>query len=263
MLDRYAPAPYALDPVVLDRMARGAPAAHVTGDWVPWSAAHLAALNARFETLPPARLLAWAVETFGGDLAQGTSFGPSGVAIAHLLTQRDPEATIFYLDTGLLFPETHALRETLAERLGRSFTRVTPRRSLAEQAEREGAELWARRPDRCCHLRKVEPLRRFLRPRRAWITGIRRDQGTGRAEAPLLAWEPRYAVLKINPLAAWTRRDVWRYLFDHDLPYNALHDQGYPSLGCIPCTRPVAAAEGYSRAGRWHGTGKTECGLHG
>jgi phosphoadenosine phosphosulfate reductase len=131
-----------------------------------------------------------------------------------------------------------------------------------EQDEAEGPALWNRDPDRCCFLRKVRPLQNYLDDRRAWVTGVRRDQSPARADAPILKWESAYEVLKVNPLATWTRKQVWQYLFDHDLPYNPKHDQGYPSLGCVPCTAPVEDADGYTREGRWANSDKTECGLH-
>jgi phosphoadenosine phosphosulfate reductase len=252
------------DPAALDRLARTPfdPDAVRPATGCPWTPSQLAALNARFETLPPRRVVAWAVETFGDALALGTGFGPSGVVLAHQLTRRAPRATVFYLDTGLLFEATYALRDRLEARLGVRFTRVATDLALEAQAAREGARLWDRAPGRCCFLRKVQPLRRFLARRRAWMTGVRRDQGPTRADTPILAWEARYGVLKINPLATWTRAEVAAYLRTHRLPTNPLHAHGYPSIGCVPCTAPVTGTDAYSRAGRWAGTGKTECGLH-
>lgn len=230
--------------------------------FAPWTHTRLAALNAQFEPRSPHVVLEWATETFGDDLVQGTGFGPSGIVIMHMLSEIRPGTTVFYLDTDLLFPETYDLCEELDETLDVEVTRVHGGLSLEEQADEEGEELWNRNPDRCCQLRKVKPLEAFLENKRAWITGVRRDQSPARSEAPILKWEPQYGVLKINPLATWTRKEVWKYLFDNDLPYNPKHDQGYPSLGCVPCTEPVQNADGYSREGRWNGTDKTECGLH-
>ncbi len=230
--------------------------------FAPWTQTRLSALNAQFESHSPREVLDWATDTFGADLVQGTSFGPSGIVIMHMLSELNPGATTFYIDTDLLFQETYDLRDELDEVMDVTITRVHGGLSLDEQARREGPELWNSDPDRCCSLRKVQPLQRFLRDERAWITGVRRDQSPSRADAPILRWEPQYGVLKINPLATWTRKDVWRYLFEHDLPYNPKHDEGYPSLGCVPCTEPVQETDGYSRAGRWNGADKTECGLH-
>jgi len=228
----------------------------------PWSRTRMAALNAQFEPHGPKAILNWAVHTFGDDLAQGTGFGPSGIVIMHMLADLRPGTTVFYLDTDLLFPETYELSEHLDAQLEVDVTRVHGGLSLDEQAEQEGEELWNRNPNRCCFLRKVKPLKNFLGDRRAWITGVRRDQSAARAEADILSWVPRYGVFKINPLANWTQKEVWKYLFEHDLPYNPKHDQGYPSLGCVPCTEPVDGADGYTREGRWSDADKTECGLH-
>ncbi|MCS4200826.1 phosphoadenylyl-sulfate reductase [Salinibacter ruber] len=228
----------------------------------PWSSTRLAALNAQFEPHGPKAILNWATHTFGEDLAQGTGFGPSGIVIMHILADLRPGTTVFYLDTDLLFPETYELCDDLDERLDVDVTRVHGGLSLDEQAEQEGEELWNRNPNRCCFLRKVKPLRNFLDDRRAWITGVRRDQSERRADTDILSWEGQYGVFKINPLANWTQKEVWKYLFEHDLPYNPKHDQGYPSLGCVPCTEPVDQADGYSREGRWGDRDKTECGLH-
>ncbi len=228
----------------------------------PWTQTRLSALNAQFEPRSPKEVLKWATETFGDELAQGTGFGPSGIVIMHMLAELRPGTTVFYLDTDLLFPETYDLCEELDETLDVSITRVHGGLSIEEQAEQEGPELWNRNPNRCCFLRKVRPLKRFLKDRRAWVTGVRRDQSPTRADTDILEWEPQYNVLKVNPLATWTRKEVWKYLFDHDLPYNPKHDQGFPSLGCVPCTEPVEDADGYTREGRWSGTDKTECGLH-
>lgn len=179
----------------------------------------------------------------------------------HMVSEIAPETTIFYLDTDLLFPETYALRDELAERLGLRFTRVHSGLSVEAQAEEHGAALWSRNPDLCCQLRKVAPLRLFLATRQAWITAIRRDQTTARAGAGLVEWDRANGLVKLNPLAAWTSGRVWDYVLKHRLPYNPLHDQGYPSIGCWPCTRAVAAGDD-PRSGRWAGKEKTECGIH-
>ena len=228
----------------------------------PWPPSRLSALNAQFEPRSPRVVLKWAADQFGDDLVQGTGFGPSGIVIMHMLEAVQPGTTVFYLDTDLLFPETYELKEELDDTMDVDVTRVHGGLSLDDQAEQEGEALWNDNPTRCCFLRKVKPLKNFLADQRAWITGVRRDQSPARADAPILKWEDEYGVLKVNPLATWTRKDVWKYLFDHDLPYNPKHDQGYPSLGCVPCTEPVEDADGYSRDGRWSDSDKTECGIH-
>ena len=189
-------------------------------------------------------------------IAVACSFQKEAVVIAHLVSEQLPNAKFFTLDTGLFFPETYETWEKLEERLGIT---VEGRRgiTLDEQAALHGDRLWEREPDRCCELRKVRPLRDVLSEADVWIAGLRRDQSPSRAGTPKLAWDAKHERWKFNPLADWTDQDVWRYISEHDLPYNALHDQGYPTIGCTHCTVP-----GAGREGRWSGTGKTECGLH-
>ncbi len=226
-----------------------------------WTRASLKPVSAQLEGRRPEEILRWGVDNFAPGLALATGFGAEGVVLLHQLAQIAPETTIFYLDTELLFPETYALRDELAERLGLTFTRVATRLSLEEQAAQHGAALWSRDPNQCCNLRKVQPLREHLAFKDAWITAIRRDQTANRAKAGLVEWDNANGLVKINPLAAWTKADVWAYLHIHALPYNKLHDQGYASIGCWPCTRAIAPGED-ERAGRWSGFGKTECGIH-
>lgn len=221
----------------------------------------IGSISRQFEGAYPEDLLRWTFNYFGSGAAMATGFGPSGVVLMHMLSHVAPEADVFYLDTDLLFPETHELKRELADRFGLRFTRVHSGLSLQEQAAREGEHLWRSDPDRCCFLRKVQPLREFLQSRTAWITGIRRDQSPTRSEVGLVEWDGQNGLVKLNPLAAWTKEDVWRYIDMYDLPYNVLHDRGYPSVGCIPCTKPVAEGED-SRAGRWRGHVKIECGIH-
>ncbi len=218
-------------------------------------------ISDRFEDAWPEEILRWSLEAFGSGVSMATGFGPSGVALMHMLSRVDPSATVFYLDTDLLFPETHALKRRLADRLGLTFTRVHSGLSLQDQAREEAPDLWRSNPDRCCQIRKVLPLRRFLSTRDAWITGIRRDQSPTRGEIGIVHWDTANELVKINPLANWSEEQIWQYIELNDLPYNALHDQGYPSLGCIPCTKPVGDGED-ARAGRWQGHDKLECGIH-
>jgi len=221
----------------------------------------LPSLSQQFEGRRPDELLRAALAAFGTDLVLATGFGPSGVVLMHMLAHLNPETPVFYLQTDLLFPETLAVRDQLAARLGLNFIEIHCGLSLAEQAVVHGPDLWQQNPDLCCHLRKVLPLRQFLADKAAWVTGLRRDQSTARAQTPLLAWDPANGLVKLNPLAGWTDADVWGYIMVHHLPYNPLHDQGYPSLGCIPCTRPVTEGQDV-RSGRWTGWHKTECGIH-
>ena len=171
-----------------------------------------------------------------------------------------PATPVLYIDTGLLFPETYALLDTVRQRYGIEPQPVRPALTVAQQAEVEGDALWQRDPDRCCQFRKVAPLAEALQPFDAWITGLRRDGGTTRANTGLIEWSARHRLYKLQPLAFWTERDVWRYINDHDVPYNPLLDQGYPSLGCHTCTRLPETND--PRSGRWAGFDKTECGLH-
>jgi len=211
----------------------------------------------------PEAILAWALEAYGPRVALACSFGgPSGMALLDMAMRLDRGVPVFYLDTGLLFPETYALAEEAARRYGIVPIAVRPPLAIERAAAEPGAALWARDPDRCCELRKVTPQREALRDRDAWITGLRRDQSATRRALPVVGWDAKFGLAKISPLAAWGERDVWRYLAERGVPYNRLHARGYPSIGCVPCTRPVAEGEEDARAGRWGGFEKTECGLH-
>lgn len=219
-------------------------------------------LNQSFETAYPQDILLWAVEQFGERLAVVTSFQPTGIVTLHMLSEFAPNTPVLTLDTGLLFPETYALMDELEERLRLNLIRVRPAQTVAEQAETYGAELWADNPDRCCQLRKTLPLTNALRDYDAWITGLRRDQSAGRRGIPIVSWDARYENVKLSPFANWTEDMMWTYIHAHELPYNALHDRNYPSIGCYPCTQPVAPDAVDKRGGRWAGSAKTECGIH-
>ncbi|HWQ15886.1 MAG TPA: phosphoadenylyl-sulfate reductase [Roseiflexaceae bacterium] len=226
-----------------------------------WTSDELARLNAQFRGRRPEELLDWATAHFGDEIVLTCSFGgPSGMVLLDMLARLGRRTPVVFLDTGLLFPETYALAEQAARRYGVTIERRRPALTLAEQERREGPDLFWRDPDRCCAIRKVAPLAETLRRYRAWVSGIRRDQAESRAATELLQWHARHAVLKIAPLAYWSERDVWRYIHAHQVPYNPLLDQGYPSLGCLPCTRPASGAD--ARAGRWSGFAKVECGIH-
>lgn len=226
-----------------------------------WFPANLNSLDRRFARLSAADVLRWGLTSFNDDIALATGFGPSGIVLMHMVSQIRPKTAIFYLDTDLFFPETLALRDQLAERLGLEFISVHSGLSLEEQERQLGPALWQRRPDLCCHLRKVEPLRRFLADKKAWITGIRRDQSPSRQQTQTVSWDYANHLIKLCPLAFWSKQDVWNYLRRHDLPTNNLHERGYPSIGCMPCTRPVSDGAD-ERSGRWAGTDKLECGIH-
>ncbi len=215
----------------------------------------------RLSGRPPAETLAWAAERFAPRLAFVTGFGAEGCVLIDLIARRRLPIEVLTLDTGLLFDETYALWQRLEDRYGLTIRAVRPALSVPEQAAVHGERLWRRDPDRCCALRKVEPLQGALSGLAAWVTAIRREQTPERAAAQLVEWDPRFGLVKINPLVGWTNEDVWSYLREHDVPVNPLHARGYPSIGCEPCTGPVRAGEDL-RAGRWRGREKTECGLH-
>jgi phosphoadenosine phosphosulfate reductase len=214
----------------------------------------------RFEGRP-VEALAWAAARFPKGVTFSTGFGAEGCVIVDLVSRHELDVDVFTLDTGLLFPETYALWRRLEERYGLTIRAVRPAETVAEQARTHGERLWEREPDRCCALRKVAPLERALEGMDAWITGIRRSQSPTRAQAQKLQLDERRGVLKVQPLVDWSDADCWRFIMENRIPYNPLHDRGFPSIGCRPCTRAVAAGE-EERAGRWAGRDKTECGLH-
>jgi len=209
----------------------------------------------------PGEVLAWAAERYAPRIALATAFGPEGCVLIDLVARQRLPIPIFTLDTGLLFPETQALLRRLEKRYGLEVRSVTPAQSVEEQARAHGDRLWERDPGRCCALRKIEPLRNALRGLLAWVTGIRRDQTPERATARAVERDARFGIVKLNPLAAWSEAEVWDYVRRHEVPVNALHGSGYRSIGCVPCTTPVAPGE-HARAGRWRGQGRSECGLH-
>jgi phosphoadenosine phosphosulfate reductase len=220
-----------------------------------------ASLNRQLEALSLSEFLQWSLVTFGERLVQVTSFGPTGIVILDHLVKINPRVHVATIDTGFLFPETYALWEEIERRYEISITVIHPQLTPQEQERQLGSALWQLEPDICCHERKVKPMAAAVEGRHAWITGIRRDQSSVRAQTPLVTWDNRYNLFKLSPLANWSRDDVWRYIRTHNLPYNALHDQGYASIGCLHCTRlPTNAAD--ERSGRWQGRIKTECGLH-
>ncbi|HXE81273.1 MAG TPA: phosphoadenylyl-sulfate reductase [Vicinamibacterales bacterium] len=218
-------------------------------------------IAAQLEGAPVDEILQWAADTFGPRVTFGTGFGVEGCIIVHTIGTRRLPIDIFTLDTGLLFPETMELWRTLEQRYGVVIRAVRPAQTVEQQALHWGPALWARDPDQCCRLRKVEPLRTALAGKEGWITAIRREQTPARASAKVVEIDARFGVVKINPLVHWTHKEVWRYVFAHDIPYNLLHDNGFPSIGCWPCTSPVAEGED-PRSGRWRLHRKQECGLH-
>lgn len=209
----------------------------------------------------PQVILRWAVRAFFPRLTMATAFGAEGCCIIHMLADIEPGVRIFNLETGYQFPETLELQQRIRSRYGIEVELVRPELSVGEYEAAHGGPLYQHRPDQCCHDRKVIPLRRAVEGYAAWISAIRRDQTNHRATAGVVQSDAKFNLVKINPLLSWTRKDVWSFIVKHDIPYNPLHDQGYASIGCWPCTRPVASGAD-ERAGRWAGTAKKECGLH-
>lgn len=209
----------------------------------------------------PQRVLSWAFDTFGSQVAISSAFGAEGMVAIDMASRVRKNFRLFTIDTEFLFPETYSLMDRVEEKYGITVEKVYSALSPEGQEQAYGPALWTRSPDLCCNLRKVEPLRRKLGELNAWITSIRRDQTAVRSGARKIEWDPKFGLVKINPIVDWTSKQVWRYIHDHKVPYNTLHDQDYPSIGCTHCTRAVRAGED-PRSGRWPGFAKTECGLH-
>ncbi len=221
-------------------------------------------LSDSFEAKSPQDVLAYAIEKYHPKIVLACSFGAEDVVLVDMAHRINPLVPMFYLDTDFLFPETYATRDRVIEQYGLKPVQVIQVKSLLtpqKQAESYGDALWTSNPDQCCQLRKVEPLTRVLKGYSAWITGIRRDQAPSRASAGLIEWDQKFRLVKVNPLARWSWTDVWSYIKIYEVPYNPLHDQDYPSIGCTHCTKPVMPGQD-PRSGRWQGSAKTECGLH-
>ncbi len=201
----------------------------------------------------------WAAMTFGQRLCVTSSM--TDAVVAHLVSQVVPGVEVVFLDTGYHFPETLGTRDAMHAVLPVEVLSVRPKQSVAEQDAAYGPRLYERDPDLCCKLRKVEPLADALTGYDAWVTGLRRDEAANRADTPLVAWDAASGRVKINPIAAWTQRDVDNYIDYHNVLVNPLLQLGYTSVGCAPCTRRVEPGED-ARAGRWSGRSKTECGIH-
>ena len=224
------------------------------------------ALNERFQTSPTQQVLAWAWERFGRRAAIGTSFQGAGLVMMHLAKQHELDFPVFTLDTGLLFPETVKLKQQLEDFFGFRIEWCVPDLTVDQQAAAHGPALWERDPDLCCSLRKVLPLQTKLADLDCWITGLRQQQSETRADIGIVEVytfdeASGREIVKLNPMSNWSREAVWNYLKENRIPYNPLHDQGYRSIGCWPCTRKTAEGEN-ERAGRWTGFNKMECGIH-
>lgn len=215
----------------------------------------------RLESATPQEILAWAIERFAPRFAMATAFGPEGMTIIHMLAEIAPKTPVFNLDTGYQFKETLELRNQVHRKYGIDVELKKPQHTVAEFEQLHGGPLYDRDPTTCCRERKLRVLAGAAMDYDAWASAIRRDQSPDRATAPIVGWDKKFGLVKVSPLANWTKKDVWGLIEKEKIPYNPLHDQGYTSIGCQPCTRAVEAGED-ERAGRWSGFAKTECGLH-
>src|SRR5262245_32732696 len=217
--------------------------------------------NERLEGAEPQEILRWATERFAPRFTMATAFGPEGMVLIHMLAEIAPETPIFNLDTGYQFQETLELREQVKRRYGIAVEMKRADTTVEEYERQHGGPVYRTNPDQCCFDRKVKVLEQAVVGMHAWASAIRRDQSPDRADAPIVGWDKKFSLVKVSPLANWTKQKVWGFITEHDIPYNPLHDQGYTSIGCWPCTRAVLLGED-ERAGRWSGFAKTECGLH-
>ncbi|WP_042356131.1 phosphoadenylyl-sulfate reductase [Bacillus rubiinfantis] len=208
-------------------------------------------------------ILKWAFQEYQDDeIVYSCSFGAEGMVLLDLIHKVKKDAKILFLDTGLHFQETYDLIDRIKQRYpSLNITIIKPKLSLSEQANQYGDALWKCNPNLCCQIRKVEPLREALKNAKAWISGLRREQSPTRKYLQYINKDPKFQNIKICPLIHWTSDDIMTYIHLNHLDYNPLHNQGYPSIGCAPCTLPAANAND-SRSGRWAGHTKTECGLH-
>jgi phosphoadenosine phosphosulfate reductase len=223
--------------------------------------AELASESEKLESASPQQILRYAVDRFAPRFTMATAFGPEGMTLIHLLAEIAPETPIFNLDTGYQFAETLQLREQVKQRYGIDVELKQPETTVEQYEAMHGGPVYKTDPNRCCFDRKLRVLHKAARGMYAWASAIRRDQSDDRQRAAILGWDHKFQLVKISPLANWTKKEVWKLISDQSIPYNPLHDKGYPSVGCWPCTRAVQLGED-ERAGRWSGFAKKECGLH-
>lgn len=207
-------------------------------------------------------VLKWTYDHYGDEVVYACSFGIEGIVLIDLISKVKPQATIVFLDTGVHFKETYEI----IEKVKKTYPELTihmkkPQLTLKEQAEAYGDKLWETKPNQCCQIRKLDPLKETLSKGHAWISGLRREQSPTRQHVEFINRDDKFQSVKICPLIHWTWKEIWRYVHKHNLSYNPLHDQGYPSIGCFHCTTPAIDVNDL-RSGRWKGKGKTECGLH-
>ncbi len=217
--------------------------------------------SVKLESATPQEILRWAIDRFAPRFTMATAFGPEGMTIIHMLAEIAPETPVFNLETGYQFAETLELREKVKQRYGMEVEFKYPDTTVEEYESANGGPLYQTDPNQCCFDRKLRVLHQAAKGQYAWASAIRRDQSPDRATAPIVGWDRKFQLVKISPLANWTKKEVWSLITSENIPYNPLHDQGYPSVGCWPCTRAVLIGED-ERAGRWSGFKKTECGLH-
>ena len=223
--------------------------------------AELAMNSQRLETATPEEILTWAIERYGDKFTMATAFGPEGMTILEMLSRIAPKTWVFNLDTGYQFPETLALRDKVAELYGIEVELLKPTLTVFEYEKLHGGPLYKINSNQCCGDRKLIVLKKAAMGMHAWASAIRRDQSPDRALSPIVGWDKKFHLVKVSPLANWTKSHVWNRISERKIPYNPLHDEGFPSIGCWPCSKAVGLGED-ERAGRWSGTGKTECGLH-
>ena len=222
--------------------------------------AEIEAARERMKDAQPQEILRWAVETFHPKLMMATAFGSEGCSIMHMLAEIEPAVRVVNLETGYQFGETLELRERIKERYGIEVEYIYPDKTVIDYEAEHGGPLYEHRSDQCCYDRKILPLRRSVVGYDSWISSIRKEQTAERKVAGVVQWDPKFGLVKVNPLLNWTFKDVWAFIHKNKVPYNPLHDRDYPSIGCWPCTAPVKPGED-ERAGRWGGK-KKECGLH-
>ncbi len=224
--------------------------------------AELEEVSRMLENRTPEQILTWAVARYFPRFTMATAFGPEGCVILSMLAKIEPRVYVFNLETRYQFRETLELRDRIAEKYGIEVDFQYPDTTVEQYEGQHGGPLYVTNPDQCCFDRKVRILYRVTRGFDAWASGIRRDQSPIRADTPIVRWDKKFGLVKVSPLANWTKQEVWKRIVHEKVPYNPLHDQGYPSVGCRPCTRRVLDADTDERAGRWTGAAKTECGLH-
>lgn len=256
-----APTLQVLSPEPLEHQLRGALAADPPLEPTEAFLTELAGDSERLELATPVEILRYAIDRFAPRFTMATAFGPEGMTLIHMLAEIGPDTPIFNLDTGYQFAETLALRDQVKSRYGIEVELKRPDTTVEQYEALNGGPVYKTDPNRCCFDRKLRVLHQAARGMHAWASAIRREQSTDRARVPIVGWDHKFQLVKISPLANWTKQQVWKLINEQQIPYNPLHDKGFPSVGCWPCTRATSMGED-ERAGRWSGFEKKECGLH-